>query len=183
MQALHLLPHWSSQYWFDLILSAATAVEASALWLLYRLERQQDKRNTRVELPIRLYESMPKDDEGNQTGPIQPLLEVTNCAATAVYIEKVTLELELQNGRTAAAVEKAGRLIKPYSTDTINVLWLSQNVVQQVRSTSVSKGDAGHAVYKDSAKVTVTYRAYGKHAETEPTSFEGEIRWGEFHLR
>jgi hypothetical protein len=183
MQAFLLLPHWSPQYWFDLVLSIATAVEAAALWFLYTLERRQDDRNTRVELPIRLYDSTFRDEEGNPTCPPQPMLEVTNCAATAVYIEQVRLELEVQNARAAAAAETVGKLIKPYSTDSINVFSLVQNAVRQVLGNSVTKGDPARAFYKALAKVTVRYRAYGKHSDTDASCFEGEIAWKEFHLR
>ena len=183
MQAFPPLPHWSPQTWFDLLLTVATSVEAAALWLLYTLERRQDDRNTRVELPIRPYESTFSDNEGNPTCPPQLLLEVTNCAATAVYIEQVRLELEVQNAQASAAAERVGRLIRPYSTDSVNVHFLAQKAVWQAIDNSVTKGDPTHAFYKALAKVTVRYRAYGKQSDTEASCFEGDIRWKEFHLR
>jgi hypothetical protein len=182
MHAPQLLPHWSPQTWFDLLLTVATSVEAAALWFLYTLERRQDGRNTRVDLPIRPYESTFPDNEGNPTCPAQPLLEVTNCAATAVYIEQVRLELEVQNVGAAEAEERVGKLIRPYSTDSINVLSLVEKGVRHALGNSVTKGDPAHAFYKALAKVTVSYRAYGKRSDTDVSCFEGEIRWKEFHF-
>jgi len=60
MLALRILPDWSPQNWFEFVLCIATVVEACALWFLYRLERRQDKRNTRVELPIRSTNTSPR---------------------------------------------------------------------------------------------------------------------------
>jgi hypothetical protein len=165
------------------LLIVATSVEAAALWFLYTLERRQDERNTRVELPIRLYESTFSDEEGNPTSPPELLLEVTNCAATAVYIEHVRLELEVQDAQALAAAERVGKLIRPYSTDSVNVHFLVQKAVWRALDSSVAKGDPAHACYKALAKVTVRYRAYGKQSDTDPSCFEGDIRWKEFHLR
>jgi hypothetical protein len=183
MHLSRLLPDWSPQTWFDFVLCLATGIEACALWLLYRLERRLDERDTRVELPIRLYVTDFPDKEGNPTSGPQRLIEVMNCAAAAVFIDTVTLKMQVQNAQSAATNEKIGRLLKPYSTETINLVVPTQRVVRQALKDSVAKGDPGHAAYKAAVSVILTYRAYGKVSNTEPACIEGDIIWGEFHLR
>lgn len=182
MLAFHILPDWSPQTWFDLVLCIATLVEAVALWFLYKLERRQDKRNTRVELPIRLYEYTPENEDGAQTGPAQPMIEVMNCSATAVYIEKVRVQSEIENRPTATATYGAGKLVKPYSTETINVVLPMQSVVGELVRGSGAGGDSGRPL-SAWVQVDLTYRAYGKVSYSEPVNFKGEIHWGEFHPR
>src|SRR6266699_2572455 len=174
MSAVWIFAHWDVHTWFDLLLCLATVVEAGALLFLYRLERRQDERDTRVELPIRLYESDFPDQDGTPTCWPQALIEVMNCSATAVYIEKVGLEAEIENDRSAATTDKAGTLVKPFSAEKINVVLPLQRVVQKLVSSSEDRDQFLPALLR----VTLTYRAYGKLRDTEAASFTGEINRG-----
>jgi hypothetical protein len=182
MLALRILPDWKPQTWFDLVLCIATGVEAAALWFLYKLERRQDERNTRVELPIRMYEYTPEDEEGAQTGPSQPMIEVMNCSATSVYIEEVILETESENGAKKGANYKTACLVKPYSSERLNLYSPMASVVAHLVRNSGVDNQAGRVI-RAQVQVTLHYRAYGRLSGTEPASFNGEIIWGEFHLR
>jgi hypothetical protein len=103
MSPLQNLCNWSPQTLFDGVLCVATVTEALALVYLYKLEKRQDERNTRVELPVRFYDDGPTNQEGAPRGPCQPMIEVMNCSATSAYINEVTLEAETEKGTKKAA--------------------------------------------------------------------------------
>ncbi|MGD1155399.1 MAG: hypothetical protein ABSA41_06170 [Terriglobia bacterium] len=150
--------------------------------LLYKLERRQDERDTRVELPIRLYEYWPENEEGAPTGPCQPMIEVMNCSATSVYIKDVDLEAESENGAKKAVNEKIGCLVKPYFTEKINVYVPMHSAVAPLVISSGSKDQPAHCP-PAVVRVALSYKAYGRLSTTEPISFKGEITWGDFHPR
>jgi hypothetical protein len=182
MIALRILPEWGPQTWFDLVLCIATGVEAAALWFLYKLERRQDERNTRVELPIRMYEYTPVNKEGMQTDPSQPMIEVMNCSATSVYIEEVMVEAESENGTKNGANDKTACLVKPYSSEKLNLYFPMARVVEHLVRNSGVDNQAGRVI-RTQVQITLRCRAYGRLSATQPASFNGGIIWGEFHLR
>jgi len=102
-----------------------------------------------------------------------------NCSATSVYIQEVGLEAESEIGARKAIKEKIERLVKPYSTEKINLLLPMARVTQLVKNSGVDN----KAAVRAELRVTLNYRAYGRLSATEPASFEGEITWREFHPR